>query len=75
MTLHGSNVWRTTAIRAKAGGKHVKSTTTTKISHTWLASHTGVMARAMSSRCAALRGPDASRSHTPPPKSAPASST
>src|SRR5437016_1457326 len=33
------------------------------------------MAWLITSRCRSRRGPEASRSHTPPPKSAPASST
>ena len=60
-----------TESRAKAGGKQVKRMTTTRMSHTWFASHTGPIESAMSARCAALRGPLASRSQTPPPKSAP----
>ena len=56
---------------AKAAGNAVNSSTITKISQTWFASHTGPMARSIAARCAALRGPRASRSSTPPPKSAP----
>ena len=60
---------------AKAVGKPVKSTTTTRISQTWFASQIGPMAASTSARCARRRGPEARRSHSPPPKSAPASST
>ena len=42
---------------AKAGGKPVNSSTTTRISQTWLASQIGPMARSMIARWAALRGP------------------
>ena len=41
------------------------------VSQTWLASQTGPMAFLIQVRCASLRGPVASKSHTPPPKSAP----
>jgi hypothetical protein len=58
---------------ANAAGKPVKRRTITKISQTWLASHTGPIAFAMASRCSSRRGPRAKASHTPPPKSAPAS--
>lgn len=57
---------------AKASGKAVHKMTSTKISHTWFASHTGPMARSMS-----VRGfwprivPPAIRSQRPPPRSAP----
>jgi hypothetical protein len=54
-------------IRAKAGGKQTNSSTTASTSQTWFASHTGPMEWAIRSRCAAARGPRASRSHTPPP--------
>jgi hypothetical protein len=58
---------------AYADGKQVKSSTTTKISQTWFASHTGPIAWAIASRCASRRGPRAKASQIPPPKSAPAS--
>ena len=38
-------------IGAKAVGKAVHTTTSAKISHTWLASHTGPMACSMRARC------------------------
>src|SRR3569832_2146402 len=60
---------------ANAGGKHTNSMTTTTMSQTWFASQIGPIACAMRSRCCCRRGPDASRSHTPPPKSAPPNST
>src|SRR4051795_12605626 len=60
---------------ANAGGKHTNSMTTTTMSQTWFASQMGPMACAMRSRCCCRRGPEASRSHTPPPKSAPPNST
>ena len=60
---------------ANAGGNAVHSSTRMKISHTWLASQTGVMDSSMSSRGAAPRSaPPASRSQIPPPKSAPPNS-
>ena len=60
-----------TEIAANAGGKPLNSTTITRINQTWFASHTGPIAAAIARRCAAARGPLASRSQTPPPKSAP----
>ena len=60
-----------TEIAANAGGKPLNSMTMTRISQTWFASHTGPIAAATARRCAAARGPRASRSQTPPPKSAP----
>ena len=60
---------------AKASGNPVHSTTSTKISQTWLASHTGPMACSMSVRWAEPRsGPPAVRSQKPAPKSAPPNS-
>ncbi len=59
-------------IASNADEKPVHRTTSTKISHTWLASHTGPIAQSMSSRGrrpASL--PPASRLQTPAPKSAP----
>ena len=57
---------------ANAGENAVQSTTRSKMSQVWLASHTGVMARSMRWRgrrpVSAL---PASRSHSPAPKSAP----
>ena len=60
-------------IAAKALGKPVHSTTSTKISHTWLASHTGVIERSTRSRTGApfFSSKPAVRSQKPPPKSAP----
>ena len=50
----------------------VQSTTSTKISQTWLASHTGAIECSISVRCRAPRlVPPASRSQIPAPKSAP----
>ena len=66
-----SGMCSATESAAQAGGKQTNSRTTTTIIQTWLASQMGAMARAMRSRCAPARGPRASRSHTPPPKSAP----
>ena len=62
-------------IAANAGGKPMNRTTTTRISQTWFASQIGPIARAISSRCSRARGPEANRSQTPPPKSAPPSRT
>ena len=50
----------------------MNSRTITKISQTWFASQTGPIAVAMARGARAARAPRASRSHTPPPKSAPA---
>ena len=66
-----SGTCRATEIAANAGGKPVNRMTTTRINQTWFASQTGPIAAAIARRCAAARGPLASRSHTPPPKSAP----
>ena len=60
---------------AKAGGKQVNSSTMTMISQTWFASQIGPMASAISARWESRRGPEARRSQTPPPKSAPPSRT
>ena len=60
---------------ANAGGNAVHNSTRMKISHTWLASQTGVMDSSMSSRGDAPRWAlPASRSQIPPPKSAPPNS-
>src|SRR5882724_6546445 len=56
---------------AKPLGNPVNNRTITRMSHTWLASQMGAMASAMASRCSLARGPNASKSHIPPPKSAP----
>ena len=66
-------MWSRVPSNANAGGKQVKSSTMARMSQTWFASHTGPIASAMSSRWRSWRGPRASRSHTPPPKSAPPS--
>ena len=59
-------------IASNADEKPVHSTTSTKISQTWLASHTGPIAQSMSSRGRRPRSlPPASRLQTPAPKSAP----
>ena len=59
-------------IASNADEKPVHSTTRTKISQTWLASHTGPIAQSMSSRGRRpASGPPASRLHRPAPKSAP----
>ena len=60
-------------IEPKATGYAVQHTTSTKISQTWLASHTGPIACLASSRIGSPRGPGASSVHSPAPKSAPAS--
>src|SRR2546427_5309412 len=56
-----------------AAGNAVKRPTIRKISQTWWPPHTGPIASAPARRCSRARGPLASKSHTPPPKSAPAS--
>ncbi len=73
MPMSMTHIGTNSAVRmsAKAGGKAVNSTTTTSTSQTLLASQIGPMARAISARWAPARGPKASRSHTPAPKSAP----
>jgi len=58
-------------ITENARGKQVKRRTITTINQMWFASHTGAMASEMSSRWRRARGPEARRSQTPPPKSAP----
>src|SRR5579883_1284664 len=62
------------AMEAKAEGKPVHRTTRAKISHTWLASHTGPMECSILAR---MRSPladrPALRSQKPAPKSAPPS--
>jgi len=70
-----SGMWSAMEMAANARGNTEKSSTTTRISQTWFASQIGPSARSMSARCSRLRGPDARRSHTPPPKSAPPMST
>ena len=64
-------MWSTVPSAANAAGKAVNSITTTRISQTWFASQIGAICSAISARCASRPGPRASRSHTPPPKSAP----
>ena len=59
---------------ANATGKAVQKITSTKISHTWLASHTGPIERLTSARSPSpRRAPPAVRSHRPVPRSAPPS--
>ena len=59
-------------IASNADEKPVQSTTSTKISQTWLASQTGPIAQSISSRGRRPRSPPpASRLHSPAPKSAP----
>jgi hypothetical protein len=59
-------------IAVKAAENAVHNITRQKISQTWFASHTGVIARSMSARGRSPRsGPPASRSQKPAPKSAP----
>jgi hypothetical protein len=63
-------------IDPNASGKAVHNMTSTKISQTWLASHTGDIARLIIARTGAPRSaPPAVRSQKPAPKSAPPSST
>jgi hypothetical protein len=63
-------------IDPNASGNAVHITTSTKISHTWLASHTGAIARLIIARTGAPRSaPPAVRSQKPAPKSAPPSTT
>src|SRR3954468_5392099 len=64
-------MWSAIDTAANAGGNAEKSSTTARISQTWLASQIGPMAFSITVRCSARRGPVASRSQTPPPKSAP----
>ena len=59
-------------IAANASENAVQSTTRQKISHTWLASHTGASARSISARGRSPRSASpAKRSQKPTPKSAP----
>ena len=63
-------------IEPNASGNAVHSTTSTKISQTWLASQTGAIARLIIARTGAPRSaPPAVRSQKPAPKSAPPSTT
>src|SRR5678816_1003272 len=75
MSMSESGMCSTVPNAANAGGKQTNNMTTTTMSQTWFASQIGPMACATRSRCCCRRGPDASRSHTPPPKSAPPNST
>src|SRR5262245_43870645 len=71
--LSGTNNVR--VIDANASEKPVHSTTSTKISQTWLASHTGPIAWLTTVRGRApARVPPATRSQNPAPKSAPPNS-
>ena len=54
-------------VAANPGGNAVKNTTITRMSQTWLASQIGPMACSIAARWRDARGPDASRSHMPPP--------
>lgn len=60
---------------ANAGGNALNNRTKMKMNQTWFASQMGPMLASMSARWACLVRPEASRSHTPPPKSAPPPST
>ena len=61
-------------IEPKATGNAVQVITSTKISHTWLASHTGLIERWIMPRTRPPRAsPPAVRSQKPAPKSAPPS--
>ena len=63
-------------IEPNASGKAVQSITSTKISQTWFASHTGDIARLIIARTGAPRSaPPAVRSQNPAPKSAPPRTT
>jgi hypothetical protein len=69
-----SGMYRVEAIDANSGGNAVHISTRTKISQTWLASHTGPIECSISARRPAPRRVvPASRSQAPAPKSAPAS--
>ena len=69
--LSGMNNVENTASKAEANP--VQSTTSMKISQTWLASQTGPIAQSISSRGRRPRSPlPASRLQRPAPKSAPA---
>ena len=58
-------------IEPNATGNAVQTTTSTKISHTWLASHTGLIERWIIPRTRPpRRSPPAVRSQNPAPKSA-----
>ena len=70
-----SGTYSVDMIGANALGNPVHSVTSTKINHTWLASHTGPIDSSISARVGApRRAPPATRSQKPAPKSAPASS-
>ena len=63
-------------IASNAAENAVQSTTRTKISQTWLASHTGPIAQSISSRARLPRSPPpATRLQNPAPKSAPPNTT
>src|SRR3954447_12597391 len=65
--VSGTN--RVRVIEAYACGKQVQRTTNTKMSQTWLASHTGAIEWSMTSRGLAPRvDPPATRSQKPAPK-------
>jgi hypothetical protein len=67
-----SGMYRVVTTAANAPENAVQSTTSTKMSQTWLASHTGPSECSMRSRRRAPRRvPPASRSQIPAPKSAP----
>ena len=70
-----NGTYSATPSAANAAGKAANSAVTTKISQTWFASQTGPIASAISARSRSRVGPRARRSHTPPPKSAPPSSS
>ena len=64
------------ATEANTAGNADQHSTRTKMSQTWLASHTGPMDCSMSLRWRSPRRTSpATRSQNPPPKSAPPSST
>ena len=70
-----SGIERVEVTDPKATGNAVQKITSTKISQTWLASHTGESDCLTSPRTRApRRAPPAVRSQKPPPKSAPPSS-
>ena len=70
-----NGTYSATLSAANAGGNAANSTVTTKINQTWFASQTGPIAFDIRERSRSRAGPRASRSQTPPPKSAPPSST
>src|SRR5580765_624651 len=74
-SMSESGMCSTVPSRANTGGKQENVSTIARISQTWLASQIGPMAWLITSRWRSRRGPVASRSHTPPPKSAPPNST